>query len=211
MVRGHLRDVHEALDAVAHLDERAERHELGDPAVDELADAVVRRELLPRVDLGRLKRQADALLVEVDVEHLDGDLVADRDDRGRVVDVLPGQLRDVHEPVHATKVDEGAEVDDRRHDALSDLARLEVDEELATLLALGLLEPGAPREHDVVAVLVELDDLGLEGLADVRLQVAHTPELDKRRRQEAAQADVDDEAALHDLDDRAASRRRRTP
>ena len=40
VVRRHLRDVHETLDAVADLDERAELDELGDPAVDELADLV---------------------------------------------------------------------------------------------------------------------------------------------------------------------------
>ena len=135
--------MHKALDAVAHLDERAEGHELGDPAVDELADPVVRGEFLPRVDLGRLQRQADPLLVEVDVEHLDVHLVAHRDDRGRMVDVFPGQLRDMHEPVHAPEVHECAEVHDRRHNALAYLARLQVHEELTALLALGLLEPRA--------------------------------------------------------------------
>ena len=70
VVRRHLRDVHQALDALAHLDEGAEGHELGDPAVDELADAVGVGELLPRVLLGGLEREADALAVEVDLEHL---------------------------------------------------------------------------------------------------------------------------------------------
>ena len=88
-------------------------HELGDPAVDELADLVAVGELLPRILLGGLQRQADALAVEVDVEHLHLDLVADRDDRARVVDVLPRQLGDVDEPVHAAEVDERTEVDDR--------------------------------------------------------------------------------------------------
>ena len=126
VVGRHLRDVDQALDAVAHLDERAERHELGDPAVDQLADPVAGGELLPRVLLGGLEREADALAVEVDLEHLHRDLVADRHDRTGVVDVLPGQLGHVHEAVHAAEVDEGAEVDDARHDALADLARLEV-------------------------------------------------------------------------------------
>ena len=40
---GHLGDVHQTLDAFADLHERAERHELGDPAVDELADLVAGR------------------------------------------------------------------------------------------------------------------------------------------------------------------------
>ena len=43
VVAGHLRDVHQALDAVAHLHEGAEGHQLGDAAVDELADRVACR------------------------------------------------------------------------------------------------------------------------------------------------------------------------
>ena len=122
------------------------------------------------------ERQADALPLEVDLEHLDLDLVADRDHRGRVVDVLPGQLGDVDESVHAAQVDEGAEVDDRGHDALADLARLEVLEELLPLLLLRLLQPGPPAQHHVVAVLVELDDLGFESPADVGQQVTDPSE-----------------------------------
>ncbi len=139
VVGRHLGDVDQALDAVADLHEGAERHELGDPAVHEFAHAVVRGELLPRILLGGLQREADALAVEVDLEDLDLDLVADLHDRARVVDVLPGQLGDVHEAVHAAEVDEGAEVDDRRDGAGADLAGLEVVEELLPLLLLGLL------------------------------------------------------------------------
>ena len=120
-----------------------------------------------------------------------------------MVDVLPGQLGHVDEPVHAAEVDEGAEVHHRGDGALADLARLEVGQELLALLALGLLQPEAAGEHHVVAVLVELDDLGLEQLAHVGLQVTHPAQLDERRGQEAAQADVEDEAALDHLDDRA--------
>jgi len=61
----------------------------------------------------------------------------------------------------------------------------------------------APRQDHVVAVLVELYDLRLELAADVRLEVADPSHLDQGRRQEAAQADVEDQAALDDLDDGA--------
>jgi hypothetical protein len=180
----------------------AELDELGDPAVDELADLVATGELLPRILLGGLEREADPLALEVDVEdlHRDASPTATTD---RVVDVLPGQLGHVHEPVHAPEVDEGAEVDDRRDGALADLARLEVGEELLALLLLRLLEPRPAGQHDVVAVLVELDDLGLEAAADVGREVPDPAELHERGGQEAPQADVDDEAALDDLDDRA--------
>src|SRR5205085_6240536 len=73
--------------------------------------------------------------------------------------------------------------------------------ELVALLALGLLEVRAARQDDVVAVLVELDDLAFEDPADEGMQVADAAEVDERRRKEAAEPDVDDEAALDDLDD----------
>src|SRR5438067_325311 len=116
--------------------------------------------------------------------------------------MLPRQLGHVHESVHATEVDERTEVDNRRHNTLADLAGLQVGEELIALLALGLLEVRATRKHHVVAVLVELDDLAVEDSAHERVQVADAAQVDKRRGKEAPQADVDDEAALDDLDDR---------
>src|SRR5690606_26395923 len=169
----------------------------------DLTDCVGAGEDLPRVLLGRLERERHALTVQVDLEDLDGDLLADLDDLGGVLDVLPRELRDVHEAVHAAQVDERAEVDDRGHDALADLALLEVVEEGRTRLRLGLLEQRTAAEHDVVAVLVELEDLRLDLLAEVRRQIAHAAQLDERRREEATQADVDDETALDDLDDLA--------
>ena len=41
---------------------------------------------------------------EIDVEHLDGDLVANLDDLRRVVDVLPGQLGNVAQAVNTTEI-----------------------------------------------------------------------------------------------------------
>ena len=70
-------------------------------------------------------------------------------------------------------------------------------------LGLGLLQPGPPGQHDVVAVLVQLDDLGLELPAHVRLQIADAAHLHQRGGQEPAQADVEDQAALDDFDHRA--------
>src|SRR5262249_15166358 len=116
---GQLGDVDQALDALLDPDERAERDELGDPAGHDLPDLVGPGELLPRVFLGGLQRQRDALAVHVHVQHLDRDLLADLDDLARVVDVLPGKLGHVHQAVHAAQVDERAEVDDRGHDALA--------------------------------------------------------------------------------------------
>ena len=198
---GQLGDVDQALDAVFDADERTERNQLGDLTRDNLADLVGAGEGLPRVFLRRLERQGDTLAVHVDVEDLDGDFLANLDDLGGVVDVLPGQLGDVHQAVDAAQVHEGTEVDDGGDDAGADLALLQRGEEGLADLALGLLEPGTAGQDHVVAVLVQLDDLGLDLLADVRLQVADAAHLDQGGGQEAAQADVEDETTLDNLDD----------
>ena len=123
-----------------------------------------------------------------------------------MVDVAPRQLGDVDEAVHPVEVDEGAEVDDVRDRALDDVARVElVEDRLAHLLAL-VLEDGAAREHDVVARAVELDHLAAELLAEVLVEVLHAADVDERRGQEPAHAEVEDEAALDDLDDAAGDR-----
>ena len=70
---------------------------------------------------------------------------------------------------------------------------------LAHLLAL-VLENGAAGEHDVVARAVELDHLAAELLARELVEILNAADVDERRRQEAADAEVEDQAALDDLD-----------
>ena len=128
------------------------------------------------------------------------------EDLARVVDVRPRQLGDVDEAVDAVEVDERAEVDDVRDLALDDEAGLQAVEDLLALLLALLLEHRAAREDDVVARAVELDDLALDRRAQELVEVRHAADVDERGGQEAAHAEVDDEAALDDLDDRALDR-----
>ena len=112
----------------------------------------------------------------------------------------PRQLGDVDQAVDPVEVDERAEVDDVRDRALHDLAGLQpVEDPLAVLLAL-LLEHRAARQDDVVARAVELDHLALDRLAHVLVEVRDAADVDQRGGQEAAHAEVDDQAALDDLD-----------
>ena len=201
-----LGDVHEALDAREDLDEGAERDDLRHAALDDVVLVVALEHLLPRVVLGLLEAERDALAVAVDVEHLDLHRLADLEDLGRVVDVRPRELGDVDQAVHAVEVDEGAEVDDVRDLALDDGAGLEPVEDLLALLLALLLEHGAAREHDVVARAVQLDHLAAELLAEELVEVLDAADVDERRRQEAAHAEVEDQAALDDLDHAAVDR-----
>ena len=80
---------------------------------------------------------------------------------------------------------------------MSDRAFLQLLEQLLALGAVFLLDHRAARDDDVVALLVELDDLELERLAFEVARVAHRAHVDQRARQERADVlDVDGEAAL---------------
>ena len=68
------------------------------------------------------------------------------------------------------------------------------------LLGLRLVEPRTATQHDVIAILVELDDLGVDLTAYVRLQIAHTALLHQRGGHEAAQAYVHDQTSFDHLD-----------
>ena len=59
------------------------------------------------------------------------------------------------------------------------------------------------REHDVAALLVDLDDAHAQLLPAQRVEVADGTHVDLRAGQERADADVDREAALDALDDAA--------
>src|SRR5512132_4406089 len=117
-----------------------------------------------------------------------------------MVDVSPGELGDVDQPVHSVEVDEGAEVDDVRDLPLDDIARVEpVEDRLAHLLAL-VLEDGTTGEDDVVPRAVQLDHLAAELLAEELVEVLDAADVDERRAQEPANTEVEDQTALDDLD-----------
>src|SRR5262249_10620576 len=81
-VRRELGDVHGPLDAGEDLDERAEGDHLRHAPFDDVSLAVLVEHLLPRVVLGLLEAERDALAVAVDVEDLDLHGLADLEHLG---------------------------------------------------------------------------------------------------------------------------------
>src|SRR5581483_9512244 len=146
-----------------------------------------------------LQTQGDPLGVGVELQHLDAHVVADLEQLGGMGDPAPGYVGDVQQAVDAAEVDERTVLGEVLDDALDDLAFLQFLEGLALELGALLLEQHAPREDDVAALLVELDDLESVALADERVQVADRPQVYLRSREERlhAAADGDRQAALH--------------
>ena len=197
---GELGDVHEPFDTLEDLHERAERDDLRDGALELVTHVVGVDDPLPRILLGLLETEGDALAVAVDVQDLDLDRLADRQDLARVVDVRPRELGDVDQAVDAVEVHERAEVDDVRDLALDDEARLQALQDRLTLLLALLLEDRAARQDDVIARAIKLYNFGLDRLTEVLVQVRHPADVHQRGGQEAAHPEVDDQAALDDLD-----------
>ena len=117
--------------------------------------------------------------------------------------MVPRQLGDVNQTVDAAQVNEGAEVDDRGNGALEAHALDELGEDFGALVLAAFLEQHAAGQHDVVAVAIHLDDASFDFGAQVGVEVFHATKVNEGSRQEATQADVEDEAALDDFDNLA--------
>jgi len=196
-------DMDEAFDAVLDLDERAVGHEVRDLAGDLLANGEALLDLVPRIGLHLLETKRNALFFLVDVENLDGELLADFDEFGRVIEAGPGHVGDMQEAVDAVEVDERTEVGDV-FDRAGDL-RADVDfaEESLALLGALLLDDLAAAEDYIFAVLVDLDDFEIVNVADELLEVFRRDDVDLRRGKESFHADIDGEAAFDDRADLA--------
>ena len=120
-----------------------------------------------------------------------------------MADAAPRHVGDVQQAVDAAEVDERAVVGDVLDHAAQHLAFGQRLERLLLLLGVLFFEQDLAREHDVAALLVDLDDAHPELLPLQRVEVAHRPHVDLAAGQERAHADVDGEAALDALDDAA--------
>ena len=125
-----------------------------------------------------LEAERNALLLAVDVEHEHFDFLAHLEHFARVVEAAPAHVGDVEQAVEAVEVDERAEVGDVLDRALDRAALFDAAEQLRALLrALGF-DQLAAGEDDVLALLVQLDDFALEGLAFVNAQVLRRDDVD---------------------------------
>src|SRR4029077_4266761 len=193
----HLRDVHQPLDAVLDLDEGAVVGDVGDLSKCARVRRVAACDVLPRIGAELLQPQAHprALAGELEDTHLD--LAAHLDDLGGVLHALPGHVGDVQQPVDAAEVDERAVIGEVLDGAAPHRAFLQVVHQRAALGGELLLDHRAARDHHVIALLIELDDLELERLAFEIRGIAHRPHVDQRAREKGGHVlDLDGEAAL---------------
>src|SRR5690606_35770165 len=193
----HLGHVHQALDAGLDLDERTVIGDVADLAEHAGVGRIATRDVVPRILAQLLEAEADAVALLVVLEHAHVELLADFHDFGRMAHALPGHVGDVQQAVDAAQVHERAVVGEVLDHALEHGTLDQLLHQRLALLGVLALDHRAARDHHVVALAVELDELELELLALQVHGVADRAHVDQRARQERADVlDVDGEAAL---------------
>src|SRR3984957_13295926 len=170
---GHFGDVDEALDAGLEFNKGAVVGDVGDAALELLADGVARLNVRPRIFLQLLHAERDAVGLMVDLDDADLDLLADGQDFARMVDAPPGDVRHMQEAVDAAEVDERAVIGEVLDGAVNDLPLGEVGDNLVALLGPALFEHGAAGDHDVATAPIHLEDLERLGGGYQRADGAH--------------------------------------
>ena len=201
---GHFRDVHQTFDTGFQLHEGAVIGDVGDAALVDRAQREFGFHRIPRVVQQLLHAQADAVGVLVDLDDLDLDGLADREDLRRVVDAAPGHVGDVQQAIDAAQINEGTVFGDVLHHAVDDLTFGQVADDFGALFGTRFFQDGTTRHNDVAATTVHLEDLERLLETHERAGIAHRTDVDLRARQEGhGAAQIDGEAALDATEDGA--------
>src|SRR5205814_4606384 len=120
-------------------------------------------DLVPRVLLWLLESERNALLFLVDVEHNDFQLLPDFQQFAGMSQSTPGHVRHVQQTIHAVEINKRAEVRDVFHGADYAIAEVHVFQEFLALFAALLFDHLPPAEHDVLSVVIELNDFEVIG------------------------------------------------
>src|SRR5580692_9169741 len=113
-----------------------------------------------------------------------------------MADAAPTHVGDVQQAVDAVKIDERAKIGDILDSALADVAWGHLGQELDALVVALLLNQLAAGKHDVLALLVDLDDLEIVTVADELGQVLGRDDVDLRGGQKSLDPDVDQQATF---------------
>src|SRR5207244_1745583 len=140
----------------------------------------------------------DAFFLFIDIENLDFQLLTDFDQLTRVAEPAPGHIRDVEEAVHSIQIDERTEIGqvlDCAHDAVADFDAVE---KLLPFFAALMFDDLAPAQHDIAAIVIDLDDFEIVGVADELLEIFRRNDVDLRGGKKCLDADVHHQPTFHD-------------
>ena len=159
---------------------------------------------MPWIIAHLLDTQRNAVLLLVKLQDLGFDFIAHSQHFGWVLHATPCQVGDVQQAIDTAQVNECAVVGDVLDHALDDRAFLEVFHDRFTIGTHARFQHRAARNHHVVALAIQLDDLQFHGLVFVRRGVLDRTDIHQRTRQERADTvDHRSQAALDFAADKA--------
>jgi len=177
--------VNESFDPHLQLHKRAIRHEADDLALDLRANGI----LVSMLSHGwpfLLEAEADAFLslfTSSTTTSISWPTL-------RISDgcAIRPQLMSVmwRQAVNAVQLDERAEISDVLDRALADVARHHLGEQFGAFFVALLLDQFAAREHDVLPLLIDFDDLEFVGVVDELREIPRRDDINLRRGQNAS-------------------------
>ncbi|MNU66279.1 hypothetical protein D3C71_555880 [compost metagenome] len=135
-----------------------------------------------------LQTQGYTGTLAVELQNLDCDLVANVDDFGRMLNALPRHVGDVQQAVNAAQIYECTVVGQVLDDTLNFLTFLQVGQQAFALGGVLGFDHGTTGNDNVVALLVQLDDLELEFFVFQVSGVTDRTHVNQRTRQEGTDA-----------------------
>ena len=205
----HFGDVDQTFDALFDFHKGTVGHDVDHVTLDNAADSVLGFHIVPRIVALLLQTEGDTFLGVVDIQDHHFDFLTDFQHFVRVGDSAPAHIRDVQQAVHTAEIDECTEVRNVLDGALTQLTDFHFLEEGSSAVLAGFFQQFAAGNHDVPAILVDLQDLEIVFLANEIVHVLHRADIDLaagEERFDAAQVDDDTafDAMLHEtLDDAA--------
>ena len=133
---------------------------------------------VPRIVLQLLHAEGDTVGFLVDLDDLDLDGLADRQDLGRVVHTAPGHVGDVQQAVDAAEVNECTVFGDVLDDTVHRIAFGQLADNLGALFGTAFFQDGAARDNDVATATVHFQDLERLLETHQRAGIAHGAHID---------------------------------
>src|SRR5258708_22934444 len=193
--------MYESFNALFQLDERAVIGHAQSAAFHAGANGVAFRSVEPRVGRELLKAQRNAQLFRIKFEDLDLDLVAHVDEVARMRQPAPGHVGYVEQTVNAAQVNKSSVVGEVLHRPGHDGVFLQRFECLGALAGVFFFQNRFARNHNVAALLVQLDHADFNLLALQHVEVADRMYVHLGTRHERFYADVHLNSSLDPLHD----------
>src|SRR5579862_1344497 len=198
---GHFADVDEPFNSLLKFNERSVIGHADDASLHVRTLGIAVLGIEPWIRRELLESQRYALLVFVVLQNFDLNLIADIDQILGVSESSPGHVGDVEQAIEAAEIDERAVLGKILDDSGEDRTFLEMLQSLGSLLILFAFEQFLARDHDVAALLVQLDHGDFDGLALHAIEIANRPKIDLRSGQESVRAvNINGQTALDAID-----------